>query len=198
MTDHDASLRRQIPYGYCHCGCGQKTGLAPDNRPKQGYVKGQPKKWITGHNPKQPARPLEERLAEYIPERPGDGCWVWQGCRITPHGYGCLHYKGRQRAAHRVSYEHFVGPIPEGLELDHLCRNPACVNPTHLEPVTHRENVVRGVGFSGTNVRKTHCKRGHPFDEENTDYVAAGRECRACRPIRRRERTERERAARNG
>jgi len=100
-----------------------------------------------------------------------DGCWLWTGY-INPNGYAMF---GR-RWAHRVAYEFFVGPIPEGLELDHLCRVPACVNPAHLEAVTHRENMRRA---PATN--RTVCPGGHPYDESNTHITKAGkRHCRAC------------------
>lgn len=86
------------------------------------------------------------------------------------------------KRAHRVSYETFVGPIPAGLTLDHLCRNTLCINPAHLEPVTIKENVLRGDGPTARNARKTHCDRGHAFDETNTGPNAnGGRSCRACK-----------------
>jgi hypothetical protein len=87
--------------------------------------------------------------------------------------------------AHRVSYERYVGPIPEGAHLDHLCRNRACVNPEHLEPVSVQTNILRGVSPSAVNAAKTECLRGHPFDDENTYVCPAGkRRCRACKTAR--------------
>lgn len=104
----------------------------------------------------------------------GDGCWEWTGFR-NEMGYGHL----GNRRAHRVVYELLKGPIPIGLVLDHLCRNPSCVRPDHLEPVTKAENNRRGIR---TGSKQTECRRGHLFDEENT-YIAPGgwQECRTCR-----------------
>jgi hypothetical protein len=84
--------------------------------------------------------------------------------------------------AHRFAYQMLVGPIPEGLTLDHLCRNTGCCNPEHLEAVTHRDNVLRGVSFAAVNAVKTECPRGHPYDSENTYIVPStgGRLCRLC------------------
>lgn len=107
-------------------------------------------------------------------------CWEWQGNKNT-QGRGQFYANGRQHQAHRVAYEILVGPVPDGLELDHLCRNPICANPDHLEPVTHRENILRGYNPAAANARKTHCKRGHPFDEVNTYHRRDGnRDCRQC------------------
>lgn len=110
-----------------------------------------------------------------------DGCWLWTGT-VNWAGYGQFRYGARLIMAHRWAYEEMVGPIAEGLVIDHLCRTPTCVNPSHLEPVTERENIVRGVGPSAQNAGKTHCIRGHPFDEDNTYRTPVGdRGCKMCR-----------------
>lgn len=120
---------------------------------------------------------LEDRFWPKV-DASGD-CWLWTASRF-PDGYGSFSVNGRARGAHRVAYELLVGPIPSGLTLDHLCRNPSCVNPTHLEPVTDRENVRRGHGPTAVNARKTHCIHGHLLDEQNTYIYPAGRCCRRC------------------
>jgi len=88
---------------------------------------------------------LADRLERGLPAyRPVDACWIWQGAK-NDRGYGQIRMHGKAIYAHRAMYEIHVGPIAKGLELDHLCREPACVNPAHLEPVTHRENIRRGL-----------------------------------------------------
>jgi len=108
-------------------------------------------------------------------------CWTWTG-HLLPNGYGYFWLDGAKDYVHRVSYRQFVGPIPEGLTIDHLCRNRACCNPTHLDPVTQRENNLRSAGFAAIKARQTHCIHGHPFDEVNT-YIAPNgtRKCMTCR-----------------
>lgn len=119
------------------------------------------------------------------------GCWEWQAAH-TPQGYGVFWYAGALRRAHRLSYARHVGPIPRGLDLDHLCRNPKCVKPDHLEPVTRGENVMRGTNPIAANSAKTNCPQGHPYSLGNTIVKASGaRECRECKYTANRERARR-------
>ncbi len=110
------------------------------------------------------------------------GCWLWTGDRYE-NGYGRGWIgKGLSRQAHRAVYLVLVGQVPEGLVLDHLCRTKLCVNPRHLDVVTHRENILRGEGIAAINAVKTHCVHGHEFDEENTRWTRQGwRYCQRCR-----------------
>ena len=107
------------------------------------------------------------------------GCWVWTGGTKGP-GYGCY----KRGYAHRVSYQVFVGEIPEGKVMDHLCRNRICVNPDHLEPVTMGENTKRGTSPPAVNATKTHCLRGHELSGENLFMAQGRRHCRQCHRIR--------------
>lgn len=116
-------------------------------------------------------------------------CWLWKAYATTS-GYGQISLRGRPRYAHRLAYELVVGPIPDGLQLDHLCRVRRCVNPAHLEPVSNRDNILRGISPHAINARKTHCPQGHPYSGDNLLYRAltrAGRICnmRRCRTCRR-------------
>src|SRR3990167_5623746 len=110
-------------------------------------------------------RPSEFYFWAKVDKKGLNDCWLWKGA--DTQGYGHFKTKGKYLLAHRFAYETIVGLIPAGLTLDHLCRQRACVNPLHLEPVTRGENVLRGIGRSARNARKTHCIRGHPFDEAN-------------------------------
>lgn len=105
----------------------------------------------------------------------GDGCWPWTAG--LSRGYPYVAYRGQGTYGHRLMYEAIVGPIPEGLNLDHLCRNPICVRPDHLEPVTQFENCRRGL----KGELKTHCKHGHPWIPENIYVRTNGHQmCKVC------------------
>lgn len=123
------------------------------------------------------ALPVADRIRESVLVTDA-GCWEWQGA-LQLNGYATMSTGGRPKRAHRVSYEAFVGPIPEGLQIDHLCRNRCCVNPEHLEPVTPMENTRRAM--------RTHCVNGHEFDSANTWMHKGKRYCRECRRQRVRE-----------
>lgn len=111
-------------------------------------------------------------------------CIVWTGAS-NRLGYGSLYIGKKHYMAHRLAYELRHGSIPDGHQIDHLCRNPSCINPSHLEAVTHKVNVNRGISRAVTVKRhslRTHCKRGHEFTEDNTYiYVLNGRKCRSCK-----------------
>lgn len=114
-------------------------------------------------------------------------CWLWTGS-LFRSGYGAFRYGGQMRVAHRFAYGLLVGPVPEGLQLDHLCRVRRCVNPAHLEPVSQQVNMARGIGATAINASKDRCVNGHKFTPENTYAVPAtkavpngGRACRTCK-----------------
>lgn len=108
------------------------------------------------------------------------GCWVWQRMK-NRKGYARIRWNGKIIEIHRMAYEAFIGPIPEGLVIDHLCRNPSCLNPEHLEAVTHKENTLRGNAPSALYAKQTHCKHGHPLSGANLRVEKdGGRTCKTC------------------
>ncbi len=135
-----------VPYGFCWCGCGNKTATATRNRDSPRLVRGEPRRYVAGH---QGGTGLGKKRfsTRYLLEDRGHStpCWIWQGAKDA-HGYGRVGVSGtrRTRNAYAVYYEEEYGTVPAGLELDHLCRQPSCVRPDHLEPVTHTENLRRG------------------------------------------------------
>jgi len=149
--------------------------------------------------------PIKDRIERRIEKTAG--CWEWTG-HINRWGYGLItlprsthgaYVNGTPKSigVHRAAYQVFVGPVPEGMQLDHLCRNRACCNPDHLEPVTLVENLARGESPSAINARKTECVKGHPFDEANTHINPQGhRVCRICATTARRAHARAKAAAR--
>ncbi|MGW2920416.1 HNH endonuclease signature motif containing protein [Streptomyces angustmyceticus] len=124
--------------GLCRCGCGGRTKIAPRTHTARGWVKGRPQSYLRGH------AAWKDRGPRWIED--SAGCWIWQR-NSNPAGYGIgsfVRYGGRHtQVAHRGVYEQLVKPIPDGMELDHLCFVPLCVNPAHMEPVTPEENLRR-------------------------------------------------------
>jgi hypothetical protein len=147
---------------------------------------------------------LPDRIAEKILPSTPTGCWPWRSA--NSRRYGIVRWDGRWHAAHRLVYELLVGPIPDGMTLDHTCHpgdgscpratcpHRRCVNPAHLEPATNRENILRGSSPSAQAARKTHCPRGHEYTPENTRHDPDGsRRCRTCDNQRRRDKRQRDR-----
>ena len=131
--------------GLCQCGCGQPAPIATRTVASRGRFKGQPMRFIRGHNSVGVNRSKPYKPIRFVPEDRGfkTMCWIWQ-LKIHPNtGYGVVRTAGRDQLAHRAEYERANGPIPEGMQLDHLCRVRECVNPDHLEPVTPKENTRR-------------------------------------------------------
>ena len=138
-------------------------------------------RWRVHGNPLTNLRDVtdEQRFLRFVD--PSGGCWEWRGARMSD-GYASFQANGKTTLGHRWSYQNWIGPIPDGLTLDHLCRNRGCVNPAHLEPVSSRENVLRSpTAPPAVNARKTHCIHGHEFTFENTYMHKGRRGCRVCR-----------------
>lgn len=121
----------------------------------------------------------EERFWAKVDRRGDQECWEWQAY-IEPRGYGRFRGGGRRQLAHRYAYELLVGPIPDGLHIDHLCRNRRCVNPAHMEPVTMRENILRGMASGAVAVRTNRCARGHDLTHAPPRPRGVGRYCSDC------------------
>ena len=123
--------------GWCRCGCGRRTNLAPQNNARDGWIKDEPLRYLNGHARRKHVRYIETPGPLETP------CWQWQLAK-TPKGYGWVWDRTGPALAHRVYYEAHHGPVPDGLELDHLCGERSCVNPDHMDAVSHAENCRRG------------------------------------------------------
>jgi hypothetical protein len=134
---------------------------------------------------------VQERIERSIEKNTND-CWIWKLAR-TKQGYGRIAHNNKSCFAHRVSYQTYVGDIPEGLVLDHVCRTRECVNPEHLEAVTFAENIRRGArGVLNPQRQATHCKWGHEFNEKNTYWKTSesGSKSRMCITCKNRRKTK--------
>lgn len=149
---------------------------------------------MTINDPRLPARFWAKVQVDHATD-----CWLWFGARSKRTGYGSYGVGGVGSNAwvHRVTYEHLVGPIPTGLQIDHLCRVRNYCNPAHLEAVTSRENTLRGDTLTARNAVKTHCPSGHAYSEENTYRINGRRQCRTCNRERTARLTAKRKAARN-
>jgi len=132
----------------------------------------------------QPIADARKHIESNTRVDPETGCWLWTRTVVGQKGYGRFVWQGRGTLAHRVSYELHVGPVPDGLELDHLCREKSCVNPEHLEAVTHAENVRRGAVALARPQRET-CAHGHAMTPDNcmprkARTARPSYRCRAC------------------
>ena len=166
-----------VPVNICACGCGGET--------RSRFVRGHHRR-MPDSEPPSPAKPLEDRLRESS-ERTEDGHWLWK-LSLDDDGYGSMKVRGRSMRAARVSYEVFIGPIPDGYWVHQICRSRECVAPAHLDAITPAESVRRGdsdplKNFAAYYERRraaTHCYNGHPWDEENTRRDEVQRYCRTC------------------
>lgn len=128
-----------------------------------------------------------KRIERHLEVNVANGCWLWTGS-LDSGGYAQGYFRGRKEKVHRIMYAAYVGPIPRGenvtpeAEIDHLCRNRNCCNPAHMQLVTHRENVLRGVSAVATGFKKTHCNRGHLLPARKPDGTRGP--CKVCESIR--------------
>lgn len=138
--------------------------------------------------------PISDRLERYSIPEPNSGCLIWLGANEGRYGIFTITSPRRTAGVHVIAYEQRFGPVPDGLVLDHKCRNTLCINPAHLEPVTQRINILRGEGEAAKNARKLTCLRGHPLIGEGskvwTNAKTGQRSCLLCKAITKKARRE--------
>lgn len=183
----DRILQRDLP-----CVLDECEGL----RVAKGYCDKHYRRWKKHGDPNKVETIIGDDLARFWShvDIGTDGHWLWRAA-VNEKGYGTWRLRGATTLVHRFSYEHFVGKIPNGLQIDHLCRTPSCVNPDHLEPVTHDENQRRGKN-GVLRVEKVECKHGHSLSGDNLYVFKDG--SRGCKECRRRASREYERRKRIG
>lgn len=178
MTGHERTVSAPVSApGMAHCailGCGKPVQA-------RGWCHTHYEHWRRKGTPVYVPPTLEERFLSKVVKSPG--CWTWTAAH-TVDGYGQIVDGPNQVYAHRVAHELYIGPIPAGYQVDHLCRNTACVNPAHLEAVTQRENILRGSSPAAEQAKRTHCPQGHPLRGENLYQWRGQRHCRQCRTAR--------------
>lgn len=169
MTIHGSRLKP-----FCECGCGERLPHGLHWRRNR---------FIDGHQYRMGTINAVSRFWSKVKPPLGIGeCWIWLGTDAG-NGYGVFFYQHKNIQAHRFAYECLIGKIPDGLQIDHLCRNRKCVNPYHLEPVTTRENLLRGETIAARNARKKYCAKGHLLAGNNLvryNLKEGRRACRLC------------------
>lgn len=161
--------------GSCECGCGQHPTISDKTDRRAGSIKGEPRRFVVGHNRRgfSSHLPLDDSAYEAEDRGYATPCWIWiRGC--TSLGYGHVHDPavGKQRPAYAVVYERERGPVPAGYELDHLCRQPPCVNPDHLEPVSHATNIRRSKAAKLTMEKAEEIRRLHAAGRSKRSLAA--------------------------
>lgn len=169
----DQPTRKRPPRPCSYPGCSEPHF-------GQGYCVAHYSRWRRSGSPEPRATDQVTLFWQKVTKT--DSCWAWTGAMLS-NGYGSAWFDKRTQLAHRIAYSLCVAPIAPGAQIDHLCRNRACVNPAHLEPVTQRENIRRGEASSAHALRTDCCIRGHEFTPENTYRSKGGRHCRTCRQM---------------